>query len=70
MAHAMPGDDAVGAMRGDDLANDQMRVRSVVTELNSPMQAAFKIDRRFHDSAGSHEGRGQGVEASFCDFAD
>ena len=70
MTNAMARHHAFGAVDGNDFANDQMRVRSLVSELLRPVQAAFEMHGRLRNARRANQSRWQDMKANFLDFAD
>jgi hypothetical protein len=64
VAHTMPGNHPVCAMYSDDFPDDQMRVRSLVTKIEDPIQATFEMNGGLCNPTRPHEVRGQGMEAN------
>jgi hypothetical protein len=57
-------------MYGNDFPDDQMRVRSLVTKFEDPIQATFEMNGGLCNPTRPHEVRGQGMEANLGNFAD
>src|ERR1700746_3138373 len=70
MTHTMARHHTFSAVDGDYFADDQMRARSFVPELGSPVQATFKVDGRLRDAARADKRRRQRVKSDFRDLAD